>query len=63
MTTSRNTNADVLLEIRVVANFERGDSYVFQRAKKDGLILVFNQDSYLMASIGNEPVSLVGSES
>jgi len=33
----------------VVANFERGDSYVFQRAKKDGLILVFNQDSYLMA--------------
>jgi hypothetical protein len=32
-----------------VANFERADSYVFQRAKKDGLILVFNRDSYLMA--------------
>ena len=32
-----------------MANFERGDSYVFQRAKKAGLILVFNQDSYLMA--------------
>ena len=32
-----------------MANFERGESYVFQRAKRDGLILVFNQDSYLMA--------------
>jgi hypothetical protein len=32
-----------------VANFEHGGSYVFQRAKRDGLILVFNQDSYLMA--------------
>jgi hypothetical protein len=31
-----------------VANFERGDSYVFQRAKY-GLILVLNRDSYLMA--------------
>ena len=32
-----------------MANFERAESYVFQRAKSNGLILVFNQDSYLMA--------------